>query len=226
MPQPVDAILCSNGWGSYCVPRSSRHRPAARAIIAGHVWEPETIRFMLQNCRNKDIVHAGAYFGDFLPALSTCGCDMAVWAFEPNVENYTCAEWTIQLNGLRNVHLVNAALGAGPSTVSLRTHDARGQSLGGASFVTGGQLSRSRQLTKVVTVDDQVDPGRSVGIIQLDVEGSENAALQGARHTIQRCTPKIILERDPDGEVLRWLKQLGYRRRLAVHNNLVWSPQD
>jgi hypothetical protein len=47
---------------------------------------------MLGNCGKKDIVPAGAYFGDFLPALSNCGDDVGVWAFEPNVENYTCAE--------------------------------------------------------------------------------------------------------------------------------------
>jgi Methyltransferase FkbM domain len=77
----------------------------------------------------------------------------------------------------------------------------------------------------VVTLDDHIDPGRYLGIIQLDVEGSESAAIQGARKTIERCAPVLILERDPDARFLDWFNQLGHRSRIAVHNNWVWSAE-
>lgn len=85
-------IISHNEYGKYCVPKSSSIRPAARKILSGEVYEPETIEFMRVNCGDGDVVHAGAYFGDFLPALSAgMSAGGKVWAFEPNFENYYCA---------------------------------------------------------------------------------------------------------------------------------------
>jgi len=65
-----------NKYGGYCVPDSSRHRPAAKMVLANDVYEPKTIEFMRRECGSGDIIHAGTYFGDFLPALSsTCATD-------------------------------------------------------------------------------------------------------------------------------------------------------
>src|SRR5882672_2138462 len=93
-----------NKYGGYCVPSSSVHRPAAQKILSGDVWEPDTIEFMVNHVGDGDIVHAGAYFGDFIPALSqACKPSAKLWTFEPNPENYRCALITIEINGLRNV---------------------------------------------------------------------------------------------------------------------------
>jgi hypothetical protein len=109
----LDCRLSYNKFGGFCVPASSQHRPAAHAILTGRVWESETIEFITTRCGDGDVVHAGTYFGDFLPALSkACRPDARVWAFEPNTENYRCAKITIGLNGLQNVVLTNAGLGA------------------------------------------------------------------------------------------------------------------
>jgi hypothetical protein len=67
----VDCTLCQNCFGRYCVPRSSQHRPAALAIFNGDVWELETVNFMREHADDRDIVHAGMYFGDFLPGLAS-----------------------------------------------------------------------------------------------------------------------------------------------------------
>ena len=68
---------------------------------------------MSKNCGTGDLVHAGTYFGDFIPALSrVCAPDAKVWAFEPNPENYRCALITTTLNNLHNVEIKNAGLGS------------------------------------------------------------------------------------------------------------------
>ena len=69
MVDAVDCTLCENEFGRYAVPLSSRHRPAAQAVLAGGVWERETIDCIRAH-PERDVVHAGTYFGDFLPALS------------------------------------------------------------------------------------------------------------------------------------------------------------
>src|SRR5262249_33438548 len=92
----LDCEVAYNAHGAFCGPGASRHRPAARAILAGRIWEPETLAFLAANGAGGDVVHAGAYFGDFLPALArACGPAGKVWAFEPNDENFRCAQVTV-----------------------------------------------------------------------------------------------------------------------------------
>jgi hypothetical protein len=61
--------IARNYHGQYCVPLASRHSPAARMVLAGDIREAATID-VLRAAAPGDIVHAGAYFGDFLPALA------------------------------------------------------------------------------------------------------------------------------------------------------------
>src|SRR5947209_16928501 len=106
-------VLASNEYGHYAVPISCEHRPASQRILAGRVHEPRTLAFMTEHCGSRDIVHAGAFFGDFLPALAKAvEASALLWAFEPNPENYTCASWTVRLNGLSNCRLHHAGLGS------------------------------------------------------------------------------------------------------------------
>ena len=67
----VECILCQNDFGSYCVPKSSQHRPAPQKVLRGQVWENDTIEFMRNHAYNRDIIHAGMFFGDFLPGLAS-----------------------------------------------------------------------------------------------------------------------------------------------------------
>ena len=172
------------------MPLSSLHRPAARRILSGAVWEPDTIEFMRMNSGQGDIVHAGTYFGDFLPALSmSCRSDAKVWAFEPNSENYRCALMTISINNLQNVEIRNAGLGSGKTVLPMMTHDEIGRSLGGASRIyerPGDQKKGRFAEAEILALDDALPSDRRIAIIQLDVEGYEEPALAGAMETIKR----------------------------------------
>jgi FkbM family methyltransferase len=226
--------IAHNRYGQYCVPLSSSHRPAAKAILAARVHEPLTLRFIGSNCGEGDIVHAGAFFGDFLPALSrACSDRSKVWAFEPNPENYRCARATLQINGLSNVELRNAALGSRPSCLPLKIVDGRGRALGGRSRI----LKDKAQLTgtvlvEVVPLDQVICDSRNVSIIHLDVEGYELAALRGAIGTIRRCRPILVIEALPGSEIFegRWfvdsIRGLGYEFQQSVHRNRIYRSPD
>ncbi|WP_299619793.1 FkbM family methyltransferase [Pelagibius sp.] len=215
--------------GGFCVPLSSRHRPAARTILQGGVYEPETIAFLTDNCGGGDIVHAGAYFGDFLPALSrACAAGAQVWAFEPNPENFRCADVTCAINGLNNVHLMNSGLGPARARAVMQVRDRTGRALGGSSQVVeeaGGLSDRLTTAVDLVALDDVVPSDRQVSVIQLDVEGFEQQALAGAVKTIARCLPILVLETLP---AQSWLAEsvlsLGYRMDRKVHGNQVLLP--
>jgi FkbM family methyltransferase len=225
----LSALKCTvayNKYGGYCVPTSSIYRPAANKVLRGDVYEPDTIEFMRAHCQDRDIVHAGTFFGDFLPALSTAiGPSAMVWAFEPNHESYRCAQITLVLNEISNVRLTHAALGAQSQRLFLETTDKDGRSHGGASRIVDGSVpdGGKKESVNVVAIDDVVGPDRNVGILQLDVEGYEKEALIGAMGTVRRCLPIIIVEVLPEsGWFAQNILSLGYRESAQLHGNSVF----
>jgi FkbM family methyltransferase len=220
----IDCTLCENEFGRYCVPKSSQHRPAPQEVLRGGVWERETIEFMRNHVGSRDIVHAGMFFGDFLPGLSSAMAPGAtIYGFEPNPENFAAAQWTAALNNLPNVQLFNAGLGAEKSHALLRTASEDGKAIGGLSHVTkhaGVGVSH----IDLLTVDGAVPSTADVGIIQLDVEGYEDKALRGGINTIRRCLPVIILETVSEAFVDEYLVPLGYSLQGTVCANSIFRP--
>ena len=227
----LKCIVSYNKYGGYCVPESSRHRPAAKTILSNDVYEPKTIEYLISNCADGDIVHAGTYFGDFLPALSqACSPKAKIWAFEPNAENYKCAKITTYINDINNVELINAGLGKRKEMLVMLTSDKNGQACGGASKILThetGNISGGTQAVQMVTIDETISPDRKVSIIQLDVEGHEKQALSGALKTIRRCLPIIVVEAYPQSTLLEsdWFSEnilvLGYQITESIHGNAV-----
>ena len=219
-----DHLVAANEYGQYCVPRSSQTRPAAAAVLAGNVWEAGVIAFMARNCGAGDIVHAGTYFGDFLPALSRALRPAAqLWAFEPSSENHACARRTVALNGLKNVSLLHAGLGARADTKPLCIASPDG-AWGGASHIVKEKAPDGTcEDVRIVALDDVVPPQRHVSIVQLDVEGYEQQALKGALGVLRRCLPLLILENLPRN--LKWHERnilaLGYREIGTISRNRV-----
>jgi FkbM family methyltransferase len=217
----LDCMIGSNEHGTYCVPRSSGHRPVARAILRGQVWEDATLRLLM--AVDGDIVHAGTYFGDFLPALARSRrADEIVWAFEPNLENYRCAHFTMRLNDLDNVVLTNAGLDSKHGDGLLQTANGEGLAIGGLSRLITEPNGRRSEAVSLSTIDESIEADRRVAAIQLDVEGHEQHALAGAMRTIARCRPLIVLEKLPDEEWLaEHLAPLGYTVAQRVDANYV-----
>ncbi len=227
-----DHLIAANEYGRYCIPRSSHTRPAAATVLAGNVWEPGVIAFMARNCGAGDIVHAGAYFGDFLPGLSHALAPGArLWAFEPSSENHACAQKTVEMNGLANVSLFPAGLGARAETKPLYiASEAEGVRGGGSRIATKRRPGRTYEDVPVAALDDVVPQDRDVSILQLDVEGFEQKALKGALGTLRRCRPLLILEHLPLKPEWheRHILSLGYREVGTIHANriLTAAPGD
>lgn len=215
-----------NEYGRYCVPEGLERRPASRAVLAGKVYEPDTIRFMRKHAGDGDIIHAGAFFGDFIPALSTAlAPDARLWAFEPNPGNHAAASRTVALNDLSNVTLTNAALSNRDGEVLFQTRDEEGRSLGGLSkFVT--EDGPGVEPVKAVMLDYTVPLDRKLSILQLDVEGHEKQALKGAWHLIHRWQPVLILEYLGQAQwISRTFRGLNYSKIGKLHGNFVYATR-
>jgi len=228
LPGVLDCRLATNEYGAYAVPRSSQHRPAAQAILAGGVWEPETVELLRRCAADADVVHAGTFFGDFLPALARSReAGARVYAFEPSSENYRCAQITVLLNDLDNVVLSHAGLDVRSGHGELAIRSADGIALGGTSHLVGAGAARSQttEPVRLTSLDEAVPPDRRVGVVQLDVEGHERAALEGGLELVRRCRPLLVLESPPTADWFdEHLGDLRYEVVDRVCGNTVLAP--
>lgn len=176
-------IKAQNKYGIYAIPEEISYTYTAQTIINGDVHEPTTIEFIQSVGGN--VVHAGAGFGDFLPALKDCN---RVFVFEPNPLMYKCTLQTILLNNLTNVSLYKQALGERNCKSSLKNIDESGLEMGPRSEIGEGIR------IDMIKLDDFLV--EKIDLIHLDLEGYEFEALKGAKELIERDKPIIVLEID------------------------------
>lgn len=205
-----------NKYGKYCVPILTPSRVEIDKILDGDVHEQDTIECIVNNSRGNDIVHAGTFFGDMLPAFSQAF--NTVWAFEPSKFIYECASQTIQLNEITNVTLRNSALSNKVGHAYIKTANNEGKQTGSAARLTK-QTDGVTERVDVHTIDYVVPITSTIDVIHLDVEGQELDALRGAKQTIVRCKPCIVLEtRGPQyRQFSKFLGALGYVLQTRTH---------
>ncbi len=137
----------------------------------------------------------------------------------------------MELNGLANVSLFPAGLGARAETKPLYiASEAEGVRGGGSRIATKRRPGRTYEDVPIVALDDVVPQDRDVSIVQLDVEGFEQKALKGALGTLRRCRPLLVLEHLPLKPEWheRNILALGYREIGTISRNTVLtaSPDD
>ncbi len=147
-----------------------------------------------------------------------------VIAVEPSADTFEALTVNLQAFACLNVEALQAALGAAAGTVSMQL-DAHAATLGntGARYVeVGGQIL-------LRTIDSWDLP--TLGFLKLDVEGSEYAALQGARATLARCHPVVLYENKflwkrygiPRDGPATLLTRAGYHVRTTVSKDEIWT---
>jgi len=208
------------GGDLYFVPEKSAHRPACRAILSKTLYEPSTHEIVRQiiESRPGSLIHAGTFFGDMVPSFSKIvGNHGRVFAFEPVLENYLLAKLTVEANGIKNVFLQNSGLSSEFGVLQIKTEDTNGVSFGG-----GSTISPAGDETITVLPIDSLNI-RGLSCIQLDVEEHELQALQGARETIARERPTILVE-DYNRNCDAFLESFGYTLSHTTQFVRVWAP--
>lgn len=121
-----------------------------------------------------------------------------VWAIEPLQANIECLEKNVP----DNVVIKQFAVG---DKMAKRTIYQTPNSLGGAFILDDEGVptphSNLHEKLKVgvdmVTIDSLEPP--AVGLMKLDIQGSEVIALKGAEQTLKRCRPVVLIEEKPLG---------------------------
>jgi len=160
-----------------------------------HVWEPQTTRLLLE--LGRDAAHAvigGAYSGDqaVLLARQILKRGGVVHCFEPNADQLAMLKLNARVNGLNNLKF-------NPVGLWDRDRDHL-QLVGDDSFAYPAPAAADAEgafLTTTIDSYGRLDGIERLGLIMLDIEGAEFAALRGAERYLGQprdAAPHIVFE--------------------------------
>jgi FkbM family methyltransferase len=148
----------------------------------GRMWKPQLVKLLAQRVRpGSTAIDVGAHIGTHTMVMAwAVGKQGRVYAFEPRRRSYRELYYNLQLNGLRNVVPLRFAVGDEPAVIEM--NPGTGEPGGGS----GGDQAELRSIDSFGF--------HNVSVIKIDVDGSEDHVLQGARRTITRDRPILIFE--------------------------------
>lgn len=141
---------------------------------------------------DKDIIDAGAYIGDSSVILSDY-TKKSVYAFEAFYDNYRQIDRICKLNEKNNVIPVNLAISS--QNDEMVTFYIRGAGETGHGIVKRDGLEYKKEVNvKTTTIDEYVKKhGLQVGLIKADIEGAERELIKGAKETILKYKPALLI---------------------------------
>lgn len=168
---------------------------------SGH--ERDMQRAMAAYVRTGDtVLDVGANWGGHSLLLSRLvGPGGRVIACEPSPCVAAETRWHLSANEVQNVTLLELALADQPGTA---TFDTQTLSTTGKLVDQPGQAAASSVTVQVQTLDQLVAdlPLPALNFVKVDVEGAESKVLLGARHTLEKLRPRLIVElHNPEQDV-------------------------
>lgn len=168
------------------------------SINNNKTWEPHITTFLKRNLTLDSVfVDAGSNYG-WHSIKSSLFCK-TVYSFEPQKYIHDVQRMSIDDNNILNIKLFNCGLGEVNETKEMTPiqYDNTSLNMGDLSIGVGGERIEVRTL-------DSFDLDR-LDFIKIDVQGYEKFILKGAKNTINKCKPTIIIEMED-----HQLKRFGY----------------
>ncbi len=145
--------------------------------------------------RDSTAIDVGANIGIHTVVLATAiGTGGRVLAFEPAPENVGRLWRNLCINGISNVDVFPLAIEASGESAALYLSD---DPAFHSTSVVAAERRAGRALTVAASSLDTVwnEAGRpSVSVVKIDVEGTEEGVLEGARELLAACHPALLIE--------------------------------
>lgn len=176
VPTPLDAR------GRHCLLYPPSLHGAVRAVLkAGSV-----------------AIDIGASLGEWaVPLARAVGPDGRLFAFEPQPLAARALEATLRINNLRQASVIEAAVSDRVGVQHLAVPDVTSSAVDtGRAHIGSIKPGETASSVRSVTLDTFIDEARldRLDLVKIDVEGCERAVLDGARSTITRLRPVIVME--------------------------------
>ncbi len=208
---------------------------AGKALFRQHHRELEPVLRQLVP-RDGVVLDVGAHAGQFTKLFAHLAPAGQVFAFDPSGYARSILELVVRTRRLRNVTVVAAGLGDAPGELTLATPlKASGSVRFGLAHLQQDRAPTGPARTEHVPVltIDQFAAERAlprVSFIKADIEGWELRMLTGARDTLRRLRPPLLLElndhhlhRAGDTLATAWaaLRGWGYAAHVVAHGRLM-----
>jgi FkbM family methyltransferase len=213
-------VLASSNHGTMIVNRLD-HRatgPTGDAGVGNQLLEKASVDSLAVELGAHLLLQRRRIHGDGAVAID-CGADIgahtiewaiamtgwgSVIAVEAQERIYYALAGNIAINNCFNAIAMHAAVSSEPGIAEIPVPD---EFIGHAVDVADDKLVPIQKITL-----DSLELPR-VDLIKIDTEGMEMQALEGARETLERCRPILLIESIKAGrELLRaWLKERGYQ---------------
>lgn len=160
------------------------------------------------------VIDVGGNLGFFVLILNELvGESGKIYSFEPSKKLKERLESTISNNNLKNVTVVNLALGETEGSTTLHFNPKQTGLSSIVSDFDGGSLSEEIQITTLDKFSKAIN--ERISFIKIDTEGYEPQVLKGAKELISRHKPIIYIElggdhQESSEEALQILKELDY----------------
>jgi FkbM family methyltransferase len=189
--------------------------------VPNHVWEPQTSKILvyLAGKTKRDVMIGGAYFGDqAIEIAKTIQGHAKVHAFDLNERQIEILNSNARLNGLDNITVTNKGLWNNSNTY---LNLSEGDDLAFATPIDANLGKASN----TITVDEYLDQHKvaNIGLIMLDIEGSEYNVFLGSEHQLKKDVanaPNIVFEVHSlyvdwtkglhNTEIVKYLESFGY----------------
>lgn len=201
-------FVLEQGWK---VPASDR---VCFRIVQREVRDLDQIIPLCEN--HRTVVQAGGNIGIWPKRLAR-DFDRVV-TLEPDPENHEALVFNV--GEIQNIEVICAALGSKEGRAGIDHFD--------PGNIGAHQIDPDGDEFDVITIDSLAL--KDVDLIQLDIEGSEHFAIEGAIETILEYSPVIVLELKgigerygkPDSETYALLDSLGYNIHSKIHRDVIF----
>lgn len=188
--------------------QSEPYRWRLSPSFTAHLWKAVTQQHhrallpALRRCVPRDavVLDIGAHAGQFAKLFAGLAVDGLVYAVEPGSYARAILRAAIWARRLDNVMVLPVALGAGPGLERLTIPVKASGALGfGLSHFGAAETRWPRVATELVaqtTVDDLAAALAldRLDFVKADIEGSELRMLEGARRSLARFRPRLLVE--------------------------------
>lgn len=158
------------------------------------------------------VMDVGAHIGSFsVRSAKLVGSTGLIVAFEPDTNNFYLLKKNVALNQIKNIVLVNIALGKEIGSGCLKIPVLRS---GNISFKKNLKGDVELKSINIMPLDVYLKGRFSrVDFLKIDVEGSELDVLKGAQETITKNLMRIVLEthsQQSKKQIVQYLTSKGY----------------
>lgn len=175
---------------------------------------------LIKDLIEMDIVDGGAFVGDSAIIFERYYQPNKIYAFEPELKNYNLMLKTIEMNLLKKN--IPIRKGLSDKEINLKI-----KSIGALSYIS----NKGKDNIEVTTIDNFVfKNGLNIGLIKMDIEGYELNALMGAKETIKKFKPILLIAIYHNGkqffETIKLIKKIYPRYKFIIRKLTPFSFLD